>query len=633
MASKEIINKIKNLLPKDANITDFAFEGANIVLYSKNKSFTLTSKEITKKIVSEIKKRVEIRPDESLLSAPETAEEIIKQIIPKDADLGDIWFDEKRSRIIIEAGKPGIVIGKNGENIKKIKEKTCWVPVIRRKPAIPSDLIRNIRLELYKNSKTRKRFLHKTGEKIYRNWERTKKYWIRLSCLGGFREVGRSCMLLQTSESQIMLDCGVNIASDDFAFPHLEAPEFDPKKLDAVIICHSHLDHCGFLPYLFKYGYEGPVYCTEPTRDVMTLLQLDYINIAEKENKKLLYSSKEVKKVVNNVIPLKYGEVTDIAPDVRLTLLNAGHILGSSLVHLNIGNGYHNLLYTGDYKFSQTPLLDQAVSKFQRVETVITESTYGGSNNIQPSKAESVAFLSKIIIETINRRGKVLIPVLGVGRAQEVMVIIEKLLREKKIPNVPIVVDGMVWDITAIHTTYPEFLNKTIRNQIFKENHNPFLNKNFKKPANQKERMKIVEEGSPCIIMATSGMLTGGPSVFYLEHLAENSKNSLVLVSYQGKGSLGRIVQRGDKEIVMNVSSGKRETLKINLEVYTIEGLSGHSDRIQIMNFIKYMNPKPKKIIVNHGETSNCLDLASSIYKKYRIETTAPKNLEVVRLR
>lgn len=632
MGSEDIINTIKEFIPSNAGITDYAFEGADIVLYSNNKKFVVNSRKLTRKIVNKIKKRVEIRPDDKLLKSQKETEKFIKELIPEKAGVGDLWFDDKRSVVIIEAERPKLVVKNHGELLKRILEETFWVSEVRRKPAIKSDIIRNIRLTLYKNSDFRRKFMHKIGENIYSNWERDKQYWIRMSCLGGFREVGRSCLLLQTPESKVMLDCGVNIASEDFAYPHLDAPEFNPKNLDAVVITHAHLDHCGFLPYLFKYGYEGPVYCTEPTRDIMTLMQLDYIDIAEKENKKLLYNSKDVKELVNRTICLDFGEVTDITPDFRLTLFNAGHILGSSMVHLNIGDGYHNLLYTGDYKYGKTQILAPAISNFQRVETIVSESTYGGSKNVQPKASESEDFLSTIIERTIKRGGKALIPVLGVGRAQEVMVLIDRMLRERKIPDVPIYVDGMVWDITAIHTAYPEHFNKNLKNLIFRKKHNPFLNSCFKQPGSQKERINLVEEEGPCVILATSGMLVGGPSVFYLENLAEDKKNSLVFVSYQGKGSLGRVIQRGDKEVTIRVTSRKRETLPINLEVYTVEGLSGHSDRKQLMNFMHRLHPKPKKVIINHGEAGKALDLASSIYKKYRVETTAPRNLDALRL-
>jgi len=633
MSSKEIINRIKEFIPKDAGITDVQFEGANIVLYSKNKKFVLECKELTREIVNNIKKRVEVRADEVLLMNSANAEKIIRKLVPESSGLEDVWFDEKRSLVYLEAGKPDELIANKFEIVNQITEKTLWVPIVKRKPALKSNLIKNIRLTLFNNSTYRRKFLHNLGEKIYSDWSRDNKYWIRISCFGGFREVGRSCMLIQTPQSKVMLDCGVNIAaSDDFAYPMLDAPEFNINNLDAIIVSHSHLDHVGFIPYLFKLGYKGPVYCSEPTRDVMTLLALDYIDIAEKENKKLLYNSTDVKEMVKNIVCLPYEEVHDITPDFRLTLFNAGHILGSSMIHLNIGNGYHNLLYTGDYKFAQTELLENAVFRFQRVETLITESTYGSINSVQPTHEECVAFFSSIVKNTVNRGGKILVPVLGVGRAQEVMLIVDRLMKNKEIPQIPVYVDGMVWDITAIYTAYPEFFNRNVRNMIFQDNYNPFLNSNFKQPVSQKDRMKLVEEAGPCIILATSGMLTGGPSVFYLEHIADNPKNSLVFVSYQGKGSLGRVIQSGEKEVTLRISNNKRENLPINLEVYTIEGLSGHSDRNQLMNFMSKLVPKPKKIIVCHGENNSAIDLASSIYKKFKIETIAPKNLDAVRL-
>ena len=144
--------------------------------------------------------------------------------------------------------------------------------------------------------------------------------------------------------------------------------------------------------------------------------------------------------------------------------------------------------------------------------------------------------------------------------------------------------------------------------------------------------MQIIEETGPCVILATSGMLQGGPSVEYLKHLADNKKNSMIFVNYQGEGSLGRRIQRGEKEYT--VSNGKNSGIvQIKLEVHTVEGFSGHSDRTQLMNFVGKCEPRPKKIIVNHGESSKCLDLASSLHKNFRLETTAPRNLESVRIK
>lgn len=629
----DIIKEIMKQLPRE-NVSEAAFEGANIVLYTKDKDFFLNNGGSIKKVVDDIKKRVELRPDPSICMEMEKAEQAIKKIIPEDAKIANIIFDSQRSQVIIEAEKPGLAIGKQGAILREIREKTLWVPLIKRTPAIKSPLIESIRSVLYQNSDYRRKFLDKVGHRIYDGWMREKKHeWVRLSFLGGGKQVGRSCLFLQTPESRVLLDCGVDVASnDDEAYPLLEAPEFHINDLDAVIITHAHLDHSGFLPYLFKYGYRGPVYCTTPTRDIMALLQLDLIKIMRGEGKDPIYTNDDVREMVKHTIWLDFEEVTDITPDIRITLYNSGHILGSAMVHLHVGNGLHNLLYTADMKYARTSLLEPAVTNFPRLETMIIESTYGGKDNVQPTKKECDEELAKIVTDTVHQKGRVLIPVLGVGRAQEVMLLVEELIREKKIPNTPVFIDGMVWDVTAIHTAYPELLNTQVRQRIFHKNQNPFLNENFKNVGSQKERMQVIEEVGACVVLATSGMLMGGPSVEYLKWFAESEKNALVFVSYQGEGSLGRRIQRGEREIILK-EGAKPEILKINMQVHTIEGLSGHSDRKQLMSFVQKLQPRPKKIIVNHGESSRCLDLASSMHKQFRLETTVPRNLDAMRIR
>ncbi|HJO01737.1 MAG: beta-CASP ribonuclease aCPSF1 [Candidatus Woesearchaeota archaeon] len=630
----EIIKEILKNLPSD-KISEANFEAANIVLYTKDKDFFLNNNGLIKKIVDSIKKRVELRPDPSITMEMEKAEKEIKKIIPEEAGVDQVIFDPQRSRVIIEAEKPGLAIGKQGAILRDIRGKTLWVPLIHRKPAIRSKLIETIRAVLYQHSDYRRKFLDKAGHRIYDGWIREKKEeWIRISYLGGARQVGRSCLFLQTPESRVLLDCGVDVASEQHPYPHLEAPEFNINDLDAVIVTHAHVDHSGFIPYLFKYGYRGPVYCTEPTRDIMSLMLLDYVKIQRSENKDPIFTTEEIKEMVKHTITLEYNEVTDITPDVRITLYNAGHILGSAMVHLHVGNGLHNILYTGDQKYGRTMLLDPAITMFPRLETLLLESTYGGRDNNGQERQMSDIELKKIVQATIKRGGKVLIPTLGVGRSQEIMVVIENMVRTGMLDKIPVYIDGLVWDVTAIHTAYPEYLNNSIRKLIFHKDQNPFLSDIFKRVGSQEERRQVIEETGPCVILATSGMLQGGPSVEYLRHLADNKKNSMIFVNYQGEGSLGRRVQRGEKEYTANGGNGKKnEVVQIKLEVHTVEGFSGHSDRTQLMNFVGKCEPRPKKIIVNHGESSKCLDLASSLHKNFRLETTAPRNLESVRIK
>ena len=627
-----ILDEILKKVPRE-KISSAGYEGANIVLYTKDKDFFLDNKGLIRQLVDEFKKRIELRADPAIVMSIEFVEKEIRKLVPEEAGITNINFEPQRSRIIIEAEKPGLAIGKQGVVLKDIRTETLWVPLIKRTPAIESKLINNIRAVLHQNSDYRRKFLDKIGHRIYDGWIREKKSeWIRLGFLGGGRQVGRSRLFLQTPESRILLDCGVNVASDDQAYPYLDAPEFKIEDLDAVIISHSHLDHIGFVPYLFKYGYRGPVYCTSPTRDVGALLLIDYVKIMRSRGNEPIFDVDDIREMVKHTVCLDYDEVTDVTPDVRVTLYNAGHILGSSMVHMHIGNGLHNLLYTGDMKYGKTRLLEPAVTRFPRLETLTMESTYGGKDNILPSRVDSEAHVIEVISNTLTRDGKVLIPVLGSGRAQEVMVMVESMIKEGKLPKIPVYVDGMVWDITAIHTAYPEFLNKDIRKLVFHKDQNPFLSDIFKRVGSQKERKEIVEDKGPCIILATSGMLVGGPSVEYLKALANDKKNSLLFVCYQGEGSLGKRIQMGEREIVFPIGQ-RREIVPINCEVHTEEGFTGHSGRKQLMNFAYKCEPKPKKIIVGHGENARCLDLSSSLHKLMRIETTAPRNLETVRIK
>ena len=627
----EIIKEILKNLPEN-KISDAVFEGANIVLYTKDKSFFLEESGLIKSIVNIIKKRIELRPDPSVCLDQEKAEAKIREIMGSEVSVDNIIFDPQRSIVILEVDKPGLAIGKQGENLQKIKADTMWVPIIRRTPPIRSKIVENIRSVLYQNSDYRRKFLHKTGQRIYNGWLRQKKEeWVRVTCLGAGRQVGRSCFLLQTPESRILLDCGIDVSSEENPYPYLEAPEFNIKELDAIIISHAHIDHSALVPYMYKFGFRGPTYCTAPTRDIMALLQLDCVKIQHAEGKDPIYTSEDIKEMVKHTICLDYEEVTDITPDIRITFYNAGHILGSAMVHIHIGNGLHNFIYSGDIKYGRTNLLTPTATVFPRLETLMVEATYGAKDDVMPPAMEQDRMVVELITNTIKRGGKVLIPTLGSGRGQEIVVLIERLIREGKMEKFPVYIDGMVWDITAIHTAYPEFLNSGVRQQIFHYDNNPFLADNIKRVGSQKERKEIIEDGNPFIILATSGMLHGGPSVEYLKHLAENPKNSLLFSCYQGEGTLGRKIMNGARELNFQLGQ-KVETIPLNMEVGKI-AVSAHADRRELMNFIRNCNPKPKKVLVVHGESSKCLDLSSSIHKMFRIETVAPRNLDTIRLK
>ena len=626
----EILKNITERL--HGKIKEANFEGANIVLYTDNELFFKEGEPKIKEIVNDIKKRIELRADSKILPDKSTVEAQIKKIVPKEAGLTNIIFDTYRSIVIIEAKKPGLVIGKQGSILNEIRVTTLWTPQVQRSAAIKSQITENVRSVLYANNTYRRKFLNDIGKKIYKEWNPEKSdVWVRLTFLGGARQVGRSCLLLQTPNSKVLLDCGVDVASSgQDKFPYFNIPEFDISQLDAVIISHAHLDHVGLLPYLYKMGYKGPVYMTTPTRDIAALMALDFIGVSYKQAVAPLFSSKNVIEMVKHSVCLNNNEVTDVTPDVRLTFYNAGHCLGSSLVHLNIGNGAHNFVYSGDFKYEKSRLLDPAINTFPRAETVVTESTYGSKHDILPPRQKSEEELIEAINKTIKRKGKVLIPELGLGRAQETMLVLEDAMKSGKLEKVPVYIDGMIWDINAIHTAYPDFLSSRVRSEIFQDK-NPFTSETFSRVGSPQERKEVVE-GGPCIVLATSGMLVGGASVEYFKEFAGNKKNSLIFVCYQGVGSLGRQVQEGAKETIMIVE-GKEERVEINLEIYTIRGFSAHAGRNELTSFFNNMRPKPKRIVVNHGEVSKELDLSSALYKLNRVETNVPRTLETLRLK
>ena len=628
---EEIKKTIIQRLPSRVQVAKVEFEGPEVVIYTKNPEIISENGDLIRELAKDLRKRIIIRSDRSVLMEPEKAMEKIHEIVPKEAEITNISFDDVTCEVIIEAKKPGLVIGKYGSTSREIVKNIGWAPKILRTPPISSEIIQRIRRTLRKNSKERKKILQQLGNRIHQEIK-YENDWARLTAIGGFREVGRSCLYLQTPNSKILLDCGVNVAGTDekTSYPFLNVPEFAPDNLDAVIITHAHLDHSGFVPYLYHYGYDGPVYCTTPTRDLMTLLQLDHIDIAYREEQPLPFNIKHVKKCIKHTITLDYGEVTDIAPDIRLTLHNAGHILGSAMAHLHIGDGQHNMVYTGDFKYEQSRLLEPAVTRFPRLETLVMESTYGGKEDVQPSRNHAEKELIRTIYTTLRRGGKILIPVFAVGRAQELMVVLEEYIRTGLIDEVPVYIDGMIWEATAIHTARPEYLSKDLRDQIFHMGHNPFISDIFRKVNGMDERMDIIE-GEPSIILSTSGMLTGGNSLEYFKWLCEDQRNSLVFVGYQAEGSLGRRLQKGWKEIPLK-EDGKTRVYNVKMDIKTIEGFSGHSDRRQLMEYVKRVMPRPEKILICHGDNYKTLDLASSIYRTYKIETKTPLNLETVRI-
>jgi len=1126
-------------MPKEAEITRIEFEGPRLAIYVKNVVLLLEQSYVVTDIVNLLHKRVVIRSDPSIRATEAEAEKLIKSAIPQEAEITNINFDPSLGEVTIEAKKPGLAIGKDGSTLQEVIKTTSWRPRVLRAPPMPSKIVTSTRHILHSESEARNRILRDVGERIFRPMIGTGD-GVFVTPLGAFHEVGRSALLVQTSESNVLLDLGINPGANDpaHAFPKINVDEFEIDKLDAVIVSHAHLDHCGFVPFLYKYGYDGPVYCSEPTGILMTLLQLDFLDVYNREGVYAPYDQKDVRETVMHTIPLKYGVVTDVAPDIKLTLHNAGHILGSSIIHLHIGEGYHNIVYstdwstpitvidpsghiriarigeliddlmldhrptkgfverlpnldgwktfafdpttlevkavpitsflrhpisedlfeittstgrrarvtgshslfkvengqitpakarelrrgdylvagatlpkfefgrsyvrlderefrvfindraelrqtlehhretvrrkfpqkeqeimrwvrehyergtyrttiakkhhvkhsrmrsifkelgivdsprlkaalpqrfeitsdfarflgyfasegstqgntvvisneservkadclrtiqplfdckyfqdeaeirfhsrslkkilallggmgtaytkrvpqvvlsgpeqfvceflkgyfvgdgylrirnrgcsisatsknelllqdvaflllrigvpvaydynrtsrmhsitiygtsflerflekvkidewsrvliavnpkrtknsrwsrtpiaaltpvlqarvlktayrhaksigkghlesllqfgeesdaviahapfayeeiqsirnveptapyvydlsvdgyenflggfgflflhnTGDFKFGRTMLLEPASCVFPRAETLVIESTYGGQEDVMPERMNVESRLATIVNETAEKGGKILIPVPAVGRAQEIMLVLDSYMKNGVIKEMPIYIEGMISEATAIHTAFPEYLVRELRDQMLHKDINPFQSDYFTVVSHPGDREQIVA-GQPAIIMATSGMLEGGPAIDYFKQLASDPKNVLLFVSYQIEGTLGSRLKNGVKEVSMMGRNGKIEAIKVDLRIDSVEGFSGHSDRNQLLAFLRRISPKPSKIIVGHGERHKVDSFAHAVSRMFKVRTIAPDLLETIKLK
>src|SRR5215210_8972575 len=650
-----VIKSIFDSIPKESQITIARFEGPNIALYTKNPRFSLT--ELTYYLSSlskNLKKRFVVRTDQSIRLQEDETRSIVSRILPKDVIVSALFCDEATGEVVLEVNKPESVIS---ETIINIAEATGWIAHLRRSPHIPSMSIKNIHTILKSSSKERSNFLRELGKRVFRDPlvrkgdetlesenpvervsvnEKQHKNWnnkeVYIFCLGGVKQVGRSCFIVMTSESKIMLDCGINPGENNAidAYPRIDWFDFKLEDLDAIIISHAHIDHQGFLPTLFKYGYDGPVYCTEPTLPLMNLLQLDSVKISQNNGVYCPYEIRDINEIIKHCITLPYGKPTDISPDTTITLNNAGHIMGSATVHLNI-SGAHNILYSGDYKYARTQLLDGALSIYPRVETLITESTYGNSTDVMPEQYIVYRTFTDNINRTLTGGGKVLLPVPAVGRAQEIMLVMAKEMKEGRLIESPIYIEGMISEASAIHMSYAHYLGSDVRKSV-SQGINPFQSEYFTVISGYGKCDDILNDENPAIVMATSGMLEGGPSVEYFKELAPTQRTKIMFVSYQINGTLGRRVLDGAmSEVSMMDKSSKVKVVPVRCQTQKIDGFSGHSDFNQILNFVSRI--RPKRVLVNHGEKSKSENVASAIYSRLKVRSSVPDNREIVRLR
>jgi predicted metal-dependent RNase len=314
------------------------------------------------------------------------------------------------------------------------------------------------------------------------------------------------------------------------------------------------------------------------------------------------------------------GIVTDISPDVKLVLSNSGHIIGSTSIHLHIGNGDHNLVYTSDMKFGKTLALENASWNFPRVETMIIESTYGGKEDIMSTREQAEVNLASAIDRAVSAGGHVLIPVPAVGISQELMLVLGKFAKDGRLLS-KVLIEKIISEATAAYEAYPEFLSKELGRRILESEASEFESQ-F-----STVEFEALKPGKPEIVLAPSSMLIGGPSVSYLKQIAHDPNSALILLSYQAPDTPGRAIRDGAEQIIIN-----GEAIKLQCQVERIDGFDSHSDYNQLMAYVMRLRPKLRRVLVNHGERPKAQNLASMINKQFRIQTQHPLVQEAIKL-
>jgi uncharacterized protein len=611
--------RILNTLPSESGLTRIEYEGPRIALFSTNPAYFILNSNVVSNMVNTVKKRIVVRTDESIRRSETECADALRNVLPNGTKISKLLFDPAVGEVTALVEDLTREYSINDQDNALLSQKTGWRFLIRRSPN-DLELIEQINEIMVRKASDRIRFYKDVGEKIFRPRlnERTE---VSLVFLGGFNEIGRSCILVTTNESNVLLDCGINSFSTDITTftPRFDVTGLNIDDIDCVVLSHAHLDHSGFLPILFKHGYKGPIYCSEPTIPLTYLLLKR--NTPSREGMGFMNpTTSEIEDVITHMIPLPYAVVTDITSDIRLTLANAGHILGSSVTHLHFGNGDHNLVYTGDFKFGRSLALENAYWNFQRVETLIVESTLGGKEDILQSRDEMNQKLLELINSCLSQGGNLLFPVPILGQSQELILTLSNFANAGLL-SAKIYIEKSVGQASSIYEICMEYLSKEIKHEI-----DGFSVNMFTPPKSQIVESKKLRKGSH-LIVSPSSMLTHGPSIGYLDQICGDPRSAVVFTSQSLPNTPARSLIEGRKDLMIE---GKRLNVECRVEGFT--DFTNHSDYGQILAYVKRMKQKLRKVIVNHGDKNKAQNLAGSINRILRLHTQHPLVEEAVKL-
>ncbi|MDD3226211.1 MAG: MBL fold metallo-hydrolase [Tissierellia bacterium] len=463
---------------------------------------------------------------------------------------------------------------------------------------------------------------------------------MKIRFLGAVNGVTGSNHLIQARDKNIMLDCGMYQGKDE----DLNAEEFavNPADIDCLLLSHSHIDHSGRIPLLVKKGFKGVIYCSKPTYDLCEIMLLDSAHIQETEaqwknnkakrsGKKFvepLYTQEDAIESLQYFKPVLYDQIINIDENTTVKFNDAGHILGSSIIEmwLKDEDDTIKLVYSGDLGMREKPILkDPAL--IDRADYLIMEATYG--NRIHGNIEQRTEELIKIILKTAKRGGSVIIPSFAVGRTQELIYELNKYYdshlneigtEENELRNIPVFIDSpLAIKATEIFKRNSHAFDKEAKDYLMKgDNPLDFENLHFTLSADESKQLNFSTE--PKIIISASGMCEAGRIRHHLKHNLWRKEASIVFVGYQAEGTLGRRLLDGEKNVKLF-----GEDIKVNAEIYNIEGFSGHADKPSLLNWIGGFNEKPGNIFIVHGEKESKEAFAMEVKERFGINSIIPQ--------
>ena len=442
---------------------------------------------------------------------------------------------------------------------------------------------------------------------------------MQLTFCGANREVTGSCYHIRTNQAQVVIDCGM-FQGGKYAEDKNQQPfPFDPREIDAVVLTHAHFDHTGRLPKLYHNGFRGKIYCTTPTADLSMITLRDSVHLledeAERHQHEPLFTEADVEPLGQLFKTIGYHQEVQVAPGVRVYLVDVGHILGSASIRLNAEG--QTVVFSGDLGNAPAPLLSVAEC-LTGADAVVIESTYG--TRVHEPASERLAFLRDAILQTVRNRGTLLIPAFAIERSQELLYELNHLHNQGEIPNLPVFLDSpMAIAATEVFRQHTEFMEASAQADLLRFG-DLFSFPGLTSTATSADSKHILEVKGPKIIIAGSGMMNGGRILHHLKNYLGMRNTILLIIGFQVEGSLGRRLHEGERQVRIF-----GQDIQVHAQVRSCGAFSGHADYPRLTEWLHcFAQNPPKNVFVTHGEEQTALTFAGSTREHLGFNTSVP---------